>query len=515
METTNKSKKRKKSGAENRKASKSRREENERLGSFMKSYFSKSSKSHEGNASCIDQEPLNVAGDKNKEYISSDKPCDVDDDNNEELEHEVKVVQDFANFIEFDSEGKVGQGKVQDNKIEVEESAVSGVETSASEFDSDSSAGCGDINEFHDGFTDFDTGHQVPDEALHASIPRRGEEDTTIIEQHMVQRIPAILNEAGNETNDPALLVGVKFSIEEKEKLCKSEPCQPPESVLSERKKKIGERNQYCSQAVFFHEDQTRRKWLSYSLSKDCLFCLPCLLFSDECLRGENMRLNQGNAFTKAGYSNWKKQYSNIAKHEKSESHMNAKIAQVLFLQRRSIDSSLEQQEKNEILRQKREVAENRSIMKRVIDTVVYLGKQGLAFRGHRESLIDDSEASKGNFLESLYYLSPYDITTANHLEKVKNQQAMSKRRKGGKKGAKGRGSKLTFLSNDTQNNLINIIGREIASQIVKEIGSCRAWALIADTTPDISHHEQLSICARIVNRNGKCSEHLLSCKKF
>ena len=83
-------------------------------------------------------------------------------------------------------------------------------------------------------------------------------------------------------------------------------------------KKNIGECNRYFSQAVFFHEDQTKRKWLSYSLSKDCLFCLPCLLFSDECLRGENVRHNQGNAFTKAGYSNWKKQYSNIAKHAKN-----------------------------------------------------------------------------------------------------------------------------------------------------------------------------------------------------
>ena len=61
---------------------------------------------------------------------------------------------------------------------------------------------------------------------------------------------------------------------------------------------------------------------------------------------------------------------------------------------------------------------------------------------------------------------------------------------------------------------MINIIGREITSQIVKEIGNCRAWALIADTTPDVSHHEQLSICARIVNYNGKCSKHLLSCKR-
>lgn len=474
MENTNKSRKRKKSGAENRKASQARKEENERLGSFMKSHFTTSSKSsHEDNASSNAQEPINAAGDIEdeegkhlKDGASPDKPCDVDDEN--DIEDEVEVVQDPVNLPVFDNESEVSDGNVQDDEMEVQESGLSEEES----------------------------------------------EDTIIIEQCMLPRNPALVNDGENETTDPALLVGVKFSIEDKEKLCKSKPCQPPESVLSERKKKIGERNRYCSQTVFFHEDQSMRKWLSYSLSKDCLFCLPCLLFSDECLRGENLRHNQGNAFTNAGYSNWKKQYSDITKHERSESHINAKIAQVLFMQGRSIESCLEQQEKSEILRRKREVVENRSIMKRVVDTVVYLGKQGLAFRGHRESLTDGPEANKGNFLESLNYLSIYDVTIDNHLEKVRNQQALLRRRKGGKKGAKGRGSKLTFLSNDTQNNVINIIGKEIASQIVKEIGNCKAWALIVDTTPDVSHHEQLSICARIVNRIGKCSEHLLSCKR-
>jgi hypothetical protein len=59
METTNKSQKRKKSGAENKKARKARREENEKLGSFMKSYFTKSSKSSYGDdASSNDQDAL-------------------------------------------------------------------------------------------------------------------------------------------------------------------------------------------------------------------------------------------------------------------------------------------------------------------------------------------------------------------------------------------------------------------------------------------------------------------------
>ncbi len=99
MESTNKSQKRKKSGAENRKASKAKREENERLGSFMKSYFTTSGKSsYEDFPSGNDQESLNVAenevqkgkGIKNDiENASPDKPCDT-----------VEVVQESASLQE-------------------------------------------------------------------------------------------------------------------------------------------------------------------------------------------------------------------------------------------------------------------------------------------------------------------------------------------------------------------------------------------------------------------------------
>ena len=247
----------------------------------MKTYFGKLSKSYEDTSS-NDREVPNAAGEKNKENknvkncienTSPGKPCDVDDEN--DTENEVKVVEDLVNFPEFDSRLKVGQGKFQDDDMETKESAVSSAEISASKFDSNSSDDSEVTNKFnnskfHDGFTDIETGHQVPKKALNVptATPHRGREYTIIIEPHILQRNPAILNKAGNETNDPTLLVRMKLNIEEKEKLCKNEPCQPPESILSERKKKIGEHNQYCSQAVFFHEDQTRRKWLSYSLTR-------------------------------------------------------------------------------------------------------------------------------------------------------------------------------------------------------------------------------------------------------
>ena len=55
-----------------------------------------------------------------------------------------------------------------------------------------------------------------------------------------------------------------------------------------------------------------------------------------------------------------------------------------------------------------------------------------------------------------------------------------------------GRGSNLTFLSNDTQNKIVLIISQLITEKIVKALQECRAWALIVDTTADIAHQEQL-----------------------
>lgn len=77
----------------------------------------------------------------------------------------------------------------------------------------------------------------------------------------------------------------------------------------------------------FFHNSETRRQRISYSLSKDVLFCLPCILFSDDIVRGEYQRYLQGNVFTVTGFCNWKKQNEGIKKHERSEIHIISKVA--------------------------------------------------------------------------------------------------------------------------------------------------------------------------------------------
>ena len=309
-------------------------------------------------------------------------------------------------------------------------------------------------------------------------------------------------------TFDPASIVGKPLSDAEKEALIRTNPCQPTEGTLKQRKSKHNDRFRYCSQSVFHNDSKTRRKWVSYSLMKDSLFCVPCLLFSSPASVD-----SQGNAFTITGFSNWKKQYGSVVKHERTACHLNAKVAEVLFLKGDTIKSAFDRQEAMEADRRKKTVLSNRNIMKRIVDATIFLGKQGLSFRGHRESLTN-AFGNNGNFLELLKLMSEYDATTKDHLSKVTAIHRKVPEQRGGKRGAKGRGSKLTFLSKDSQNKLIRIIGEEITSEVVEKVKTCRSWALIADTTPDVTHKEQLSICVRVVNETGECSEHLLSCQR-
>ncbi len=47
------------------------------------------------------------------------------------------------------------------------------------------------------------------------------------------------------------------------------------------------------------------------------------------------------------------------------------------------------------------------------------------------------------------------------------------------------------------------IIREEITSEVVEKVKTYRSWALIADTTQDVTHKKQLSICVRAVSEAG------------
>ena len=188
-------------------------------------------------------------------------------------------------------------------------------------------------------------------------------------------------------------------------------------------------------------------------------------------------------------------------------------MAQALFIQNRSINILLEKELALQQERTREEVSSNREILERIVNIILYLGLQGMALRGHKEKLCDDSQNS-GNFLELLKLLALYDQRTKNHLEQSKRTQQNTGMKTQGRPAVRGRGAKLTFLSNRSQNKIIDVISKAIKEKLCDDIRNCMAWSLIADTTPDVSRNEQLSICicVRIVHNDGRCTEHILSC---
>ena len=130
----------------------------------------------------------------------------------------------------------------------------------------------------------------------------------------------------------------------------------------------------------------------------------------------------------------------------------------------------------------KKEIAENRKILRPIVDSVLFCGRLGQSLRGHR----DDSKyypevgcystnGNVGNFVESLNFrVRAGDDTLKTHLRDC----------------GKNRG----YISKTSQNKIIRCIGQVISEDLIEEIKESRYYSIIADEASDSSHKEQLSL---------------------
>lgn len=72
-----------------------------------------------------------------------------------------------------------------------------------------------------------------------------------------------------------------------------------------------------------------------------------------------------------------------------------------------------------------------------------------------------------------------------------------------------------TYMSPTSQNMFINILASSIKSCIAKKLNDARLFAVMADTTTDLSHKDILSVVVRYVNDNGKPEERLLEVREI
>lgn len=232
-------------------------------------------------------------------------------------------------------------------------------------------------------------------------------------------------------------------------------------------------------------DKKINRNWLSYDCSNDKYYCYVCMAFDKEV----------SNAFQKGATLDPKHCTTRVKEHEGKSSHVSAAERFIRHDRSRSIADLINHEQH---LARLRDVKNNQEVVKRIIEWILCIGRQGIAYRGAFESTkyFTDQSVNHGNLLEILMTASNHDELLKAHLERCRKFLVNDP----DEKGPRGRGSKITFLSKTTFNKLIDEIGGAIKKKIVDEVKASGSYSLMVDGTQDISGHEQCSVVVRYIN---------------
>ncbi|XP_018329034.1 zinc finger MYM-type protein 1 isoform X2 [Agrilus planipennis] len=236
--------------------------------------------------------------------------------------------------------------------------------------------------------------------------------------------------------------------------------------------KKTGKSYNINFKSVWFKE----YLWLCSSTVLEKLFCWPCLLFS-----------NKNSVWNKEGFSDLLNITRALRKHADSVEHLKSELMLRNFdknqsMSQNSVNFRLFKIQFNEHVRL------NRLLLHVVIDAVLYLGKQHLAFRDHDDSI---DPINQGNFKELLSLLlirSPIEIR--NQYEKIKNV--------------------FTGDCQSIENDLIGCISEYINDYVTTEISESNFFSIEVDDATDITQSSQCSLIIRLVNSEGKLVERFM-----
>lgn len=219
------------------------------------------------------------------------------------------------------------------------------------------------------------------------------------------------------------------------------------------------------------------RSWMVYSLISKKLYCFCCRLFV----------ISASDVTSKfvTGFQKWWKLSPKVQNHERSEEHLhcfeNWKTLEAGLRLQKTIDNDI-------IALMEMEKKKWRDILHRLLDITLFLAKQNLPFRGHKE---DESSLNKGNFLEMVEMLSKYDAVLKEHLMRLKQSTCKLK-------------ASISYLSPTTQNEFISVLANHVKEKLVMDIKSAKYFGIMFDSTPDISHTDQMSEIIRYVKLNKR-----------
>ena len=305
-------------------------------------------------------------------------------------------------------------------------------------------------------------------------------EDDTFVSQCSDSEITSSATEEVNMAKDPGLWLD--FSSHDVDYWIASGPsdCQNHNGPFDKSCRHFlkGKPVRYCSQKLFIGKKANgevyKRQCLLYSQSKGSVYCFVCKLFAPK---------HFSSFVSKEGFCDWRNTVV-IDKHERSNSHRDCMLLYLTRRQGLGIDQQLEKQIKEEC-----DYWEH--VLKRVISVIRTLTERGLALRGTEEKF---GSLHNGNYLGLLELISEFDPFLASHIVKY---------------GNRGKGNP-SYLSKTICEELIEIMAKKVHAVIVDEIKFSGYFSLSVDSTPDLSHVDQLSVILRYL-KDGQPTERFLT----
>lgn len=200
--------------------------------------------------------------------------------------------------------------------------------------------------------------------------------------------------------------------------------------------------------------------WLHLDVHSGRLFCFYCVK-----ARQNNLLITHKLAyeptFIDHGFQDWKNAIRAFQRHAMCDCHREA-VCAYSMASKPGIDAKLNAQIAND-----QHMAS--LALEVIVSSLLYLGKQGLAIRGHEET--------HSNFYQLLQLRSDDSKVLKEFLQKRKS-----------------------FISPQIQNEILQIVAHETLRSIVKNIKNSKFYSIIVDGTTDQSTKEQVSICIRYVS---------------
>lgn len=294
--------------------------------------------------------------------------------------------------------------------------------------------------------------------------------DEPIVEKDSDELLDESLSDAPTQKDDIGFYIGIKCSDEEKYWLLKNRwiPKENYKFPASTNRNLRFQRNWLLG-----------FPWLSYSVKFDGAFCQFCFLFSQsEGGKGKHVALK---SFVTEPFKDWKHAKEQFRSHQKCEYHNNCVISAQHFMdvhEKKIIDIRSQLNTSRLV-----EVERNRKVLASIIETIIFLGRQDIAFRGHRDSgniSADVPLQNDGNFRSLIRFrMATGDDILRKHMQS----------------------SSFTWTSPRVQNELIELCGDLILDKLIEKIHKAEIFSILADGTTDISGTEQFSICARYIEK--------------